>query len=80
MFKAGLQWIFANRKKEFHILAAVAGAIGTTWASSQAFRTAVTREAQLLPHWIQGAAGVLAFLVPIWKLAQKALADEAGAQ
>ena len=80
MFKAGLKWIFANRKKEFHILAVVAGAIGTTWASSQAFRTVVTKEAQLLPHWIQGAGAVLAFVVPIWKLAQKALAQEGGAE
>jgi hypothetical protein len=81
MFKAWMQWMFLNRKKEAHILATVAGAIGTTWATSQAFRTAVMKEAAVLPHWVQGLAGVLAFAVPIWQLAKKALAaDQAGAQ
>jgi hypothetical protein len=75
-----MQWMFLNRKKEAHVLVAVAGAIGTTWASSQAFRTAVTKEAALLPHWVQGLSVVLTFAVPIWKLAQKTLASEAGAQ
>jgi CBS-domain-containing membrane protein len=80
MFKRITQWMFLNRKKEAHILVAVAGAIGTTWASSQAFRTAVTHELALMPHWIQGLGAVLAFAVPIWKLAQKTLAEEGGAQ
>jgi hypothetical protein len=80
MFKKAMNWIFTNRKKEAHILVAVAGAIGSTWASSQAFRTAVTHELALMPHWIQGLGGVLAFAIPIWKLAQKTLATEAEAQ
>jgi hypothetical protein len=77
MFKAALQRVFLNRKKEAHILAVVAGAIGTTWASSQAFRGAVTKELALMPHWVQGLSGVLAFVIPIYKLAKKMLADQA---
>jgi hypothetical protein len=72
--------MFLNRKKEAHVLVAIAGAIGTTWSASQTFRTAVTHELALMPHWIQGLTAVLAFAIPIWKLAQKTLASEAEAQ
>jgi hypothetical protein len=80
MFKKAMNWIFANRKKEAHILVAVAGAIGTTWSASAGFRTAVTHELALMPHWIQGLGAVLAFAIPIWKVAQKTLASETAAQ
>jgi hypothetical protein len=77
MFKQAMQWMFLNRKKEARYLVAVAGAIATTWAASQTFRTDVTKELALMPHWIQGLAGLLAFVIPIWKLAQKTLAESA---
>lgn len=81
MFKQTAQWMLQNRRKEAHILAAVAGAIGTTWASSAQFRAAVEKSISLMPHWVQGLSGVLAFAVPIYRLASKlAAADQAGAQ
>ena len=77
MFKQAMQWLFLNRKKEAHYLLAIAGAVATTWSASQTFRTDVTKELQLMPHWIQGLAGLLVFVIPIWKLAQKTLAEGA---
>jgi hypothetical protein len=81
MFKKTAQWMLQNRKKEAHILAAVAGAIGTTWATSEQFRTAVEKSISLMPHWVQGLGGVLAFAIPIYRLATKlAAADQVAAQ
>jgi Na+/melibiose symporter-like transporter len=37
----------------------------------------VTKELALMPHWVQGLSGVLAFVIPIYKLAKKMLADQA---
>lgn len=80
MFKQAMQWMFLNRKKEAHYLVGVAGAIATTWSTSQAFRAAVEKFIVLMPHWVQALAGLLTFAVPIWMAAKKILSCEQPAE
>lgn len=72
--------LIENRAKYAHVLTAIAGAIASMWATNQAFRSAVTAELRLMPHWIQGLGGLATFVVPLYLSTRKMLASQESAQ
>lgn len=73
------QNLIVNRAKYTHVLAGIAAAIATMWATDQKFRTLVMGDVQHAPHWLQSAIALAAFVVPLYKTTRKILAADGAA-